>query len=328
MKRKIILIISSLLAAIIIALVLIPVITPVPMSLIMRMFFESPQLDPPEGYDEMSAAVTVLNDLEYPSLHPDNTFDLYLPTGEEEPRPVILWVHGGAYVGGDKRDARYYSTALASEGYAVVSMNYRRAPEGKYPVPIVQMGELCAWLCELSGEYNLDMTRLVLAGDSAGAHSAATFALIHTNPAYAEESGLAATLPAETIKGVLLYCGPFDVGMTGKTEGIFGFMILQAGWAYFGTRNWAEEYSDIAAPGNYVTADYPPAFITDGNTASFEPQGKKFAGELEAAGAPVTSYFIPLETEKTIHEYQFMMNTPSGRECYRRTLLFLEQYLR
>ena len=326
-KKKPLIITLSAVAALTAAAILSLTVSPVPAALLLRKLFENPTLAPPNGYAAMEETVTAHLDLDYPSAYADHTLDLYLPETADGNLPVVLWVHGGGYVGGDKSDVRYYATALASNGYAVISMNYQRAPEAKYPVPIVQIGEVVRWMVSAAERYSLDPNRLVLAGDSAGAHSAATFSLIQTNPDYAEKSGFTATLPADALKGLLLYCGPYDVPLIDEIPGIFGFMLARAGWAYFGARDWAAQYGEIATVRHHVTTQYPPTFITDSGSNSFEIQGKALADTLERAAVPVTRYFMPADTEKTTHEYQFLMNTPAGAECYRLTLQFLAAYM-
>ena len=332
-KRRAIIIPLCAVAAVILTAAIVFSLTPVPVSLLIRKAFESPKLTPPDGYAEIEANVTAYRDIEYPSAHGDpsvrgdNALDLYLPKDEiGDKLPVIIWVHGGAFVGGDKSDARFYCTTLANDGYAVISMNYARAPEALYPTPVLQIGEVCEWLTANAGAYSLDSERIILAGDSAGAHSAAQFALIQTNPEYANLISIPASVPGEHIKGLLLYCGPYDMRMTANMESsLFGFFINQAAWAYLGARNWEESYDRILTIENHITPNFPPVFITDGNTASFELQGMRLAAALEGIGVSVSTYFVPRETEKTAHEFQFQMSTPAGVECYGRTLGFLRE---
>jgi Esterase/lipase len=326
MKKAIIITLAAI-TALALTITLCLTVSPVPASMLMRKMFETPNLAPPDGYTAMETAVTAHTNLTYPSEYADNTLDIYLPKQADTALPVILWVHGGAYVGGDKSDARYYCTALASNGYAVISMNYQRAPEATFPTPIVQIADAYAWITSAEESYSLDPTKLVLAGDSAGAHSAALFALIQRNPAYAEKFSFTASLPPEHLKGLLLYCGPYNVQTTGDISNVFGLMINRAGWAYFETRNWATEMDDQATVKHHITAQFPPSFITDSAANSFDKQGKELAEELKKLNVPVTSYFPAAELEKTTHEYQFLMNTPAGAECYRLTLKFLKTIL-
>jgi len=300
-------------------------VSPVPASLLVRLAFQKSISVAPDEYAQMREKVVSHKNLRYSSAFLSSEADLYLPKEGEAPFPVILWVHGGAFVGGSKADIEIYATALASEGFAVMCVNYLRAPEAKYPSPLFQIPEACLWLNENAAAYALDMDRLVLAGDSAGAHIAAQFAALQTNAAYAEEMGISQGL---TLKAVLLFCGPYDAAKIAEgSHPLIDFFLGKAAHAYFGARDWAQRYGYQATLSNHVTPDFPPAFISDGNTASFEQQGRDFAQALEEKGVAVETFFIPLETEKTPHEYQFIMNTSAGRESFQRTVAFLKKQL-
>ena len=330
-SSKLWIIIPSVIGGLVLIASMLLVFCPNLVAHIMRASFAGTNAVKPAGYEAMESAVVAHKDLEYTSEFGDNKLDLYLPKNANElaPLPIIIWVHGGAFVGGDKIYATYYATALSSNGYAVASMNYMRAPEAKYPTPIVQLGEVCEWLVSKSADYNLDPTRFVFAGDSAGAHIVSSFANVQTSPEYAELLGLTPTpiVPASAIKGMLLYCGPYDMAKTANVGGFFGFFLFRAAWTYFDTKDWANEYADKATLTQNITSVFPPTFITDSNTASFEDQGKELADALSSKGVSVSSYFMPLEFEKTSHEYQFDMSTPAGAECYARTLTFLADVL-
>ena len=300
-------------------------VSPLPSSWLLRAAFQTPQLAQLPDYGQMEESVYVEQNLSYPSQHLRNTLDLYLPKQAGDDTPVILWAHGGAYVGGDKTDVEYYATALAAQGYAVVSMNYSLAPEEKYPTPLVQVADVCRWLASVQEEYRFDMGRLVLAGDSAGAHLMVQFALVQTSPQYADLCGQRASLDPESIRGILLYCGPYDAAKIGSVGGLAGFMIRRAAWAYYGSWDWDTRYEEQISVIEHVTEKFPPAFITDGNTGSFQAHGEKLEAMLKSKNVQIDTYFMPVDEEKTSHEYQFIMNTPAGQECYARTLAFLKK---
>ena len=299
--------------------------TPYPVSFVIRAAFEGGMAVEPDNYAEMRDKVTAQKELVYPSVYNDNSLDLYTPKNVSGNSPVILWVHGGAFVGGDKSDIEIYATALASNGYAVACINYERAPEEKYPAPLVQTREAYTWLKEKSAAYKLDVSRLVLAGDSAGAHIAAQFAAIQTNAAYAAETGIEQVVSGGTLKATLLFCGPYNVSkIAGGKRSPMRFLMNYAAWAYFGTSGWEKEFGAQATVANHITADFPPSFISDGNTASFEDHARELAAALNTKGVPVETFFIPIEEEKAMHEYQFVMNTRPAIESFAKTLDFLE----
>ena len=313
-------------ALVLVAAMAFAVLSPIPAAMAIRFAFREGNAVPPENYEDIASRVEAFKNLRYPSAYKDNLADIYVPKGKEGPFPVVLWIHGGAFVGGDKRDVEIYATALAAEGIAVVCMNYRRAPDAKYPVPVIQTEEAYCWLADIADTYAFDMARFALAGDSAGAHIAAQFAAIQSNAVYAREMGFEQAVPLETLRAVLLFCGPFDVAKIGKfSHPLFSFFMKRAAWAYMGVSEWEEPHLSQMTIANHITKDFPPAFITDGNRMSFEEHGRELAEALEAKGVAVETYFVSLETDEIAHEYQFIMNTEAGKESFQKVVWFLKR---
>ena len=323
-KRRVMRGVLLAIAGLLLAAIAACLVSPLPMAYLIRAAFNTSPAVEPEGYQAMCEQVLVTHDAAYPSQFQNNLADVYVPKTGDGPFPVVLWVHGGAFVGGQKSDVAFFATALAAQGVAVVCMGYQRAPEAQYPTPVLQVGEAIAWLQSVANDYALDTTRLMLAGDSAGAHIVSQFAAVQTSPAYAQMMRMTPSLAPDVIKAVLLYCGPFDAaGIAQSDSALMNFVLGRAAWAYFGTGDWATRFAQEATVANGVTADFPPAFITDGNKLSFETHGRALADVLRQHGVPVETYFVPIEDEEAIHEYQFMMNTPAAQEAFTRTLAFI-----
>ena len=296
-------------------------ITPVPVSLFVREDFSKQTRTKPDNYDEYFEKVKVIKDLEYPSKYNDNYLDIYLPKTNEK-IPVIIWIHGGAFVGGDKEDGTEFVTMLSASGYAVITANYERAPELKYPNQLHQVEEIYSFALDVAEAYNLDIDNIFLAGTSAGAHIISQFTLIQTTPTYASEMGFEKVIP--NIKGLLLYSGPFNVEKINNVKNkMAAFLFSQTSWAYFGKRNWEELYGSVATIKNHITENFPPSFITDGNSRSFEEHAKELVSELEKNNVKVSSYFIPKDVTAG-HEYQFKLDTYEGLNSLKETSKFLE----
>src|SRR5436853_1527703 len=93
--------------------------------------------------------------------------DLHLPAGK--PRsPLIVWVHGGAWRSGSRKDVPI--SKLAGDGYAIASVDYRLSPEAKFPAQIHDIKAAIRFLRAHGGEWKLSSKKIVIAGDSAGAH--------------------------------------------------------------------------------------------------------------------------------------------------------------
>ena len=101
--------------------------------------------------------------------------DLYLPSEPQgAPFPVIIFIHGGGWLLGDKRtvliEPLFY---LLKKGYAFISINYSLSSAVEFPTPVHEVKTAVRWLRAHAGEYNLDPERIVLWGASAGGHLAA-----------------------------------------------------------------------------------------------------------------------------------------------------------
>lgn len=117
-----------------------------PTSMLIRKLFEGGIAVEPTNYAEIVEKVDITLDLSYDSTEKSNTFDLIKPKNATGKEPLIIWVHGGAFVGGDKQDVLEYAVQIAAEGFAVVSMNYRLAPEATFPSPLNQLGEMYQYI--------------------------------------------------------------------------------------------------------------------------------------------------------------------------------------
>ena len=304
--------------------------SPVPASLLIRRIFENSPAKPPVNYTEIASRILSYEDIEYPSSSDWNVLDIYTPKEREVNTPVILWVHGGAFVGGDKSDVRYYAQTLAASGYAVVTMNYLRAPEGEYPTPFYQLNDVYHFLVSKAEVYHLDMNRIVLAGDSAGAQIVSQASAAITNSEYAGTLSFQMEIPQETLQGVLLYCGPYSITQLSETSSSHYWkqLVKMIGWGYFGDKNWQSSPLEVQTSViNHIGNNFPPAFVTDGNKHSFEPQGRAVVRRLEERGITVDSLFFEPEEFTTVHEYQFIQDDIPSEMSVDATLTFLEKIL-
>ena len=284
----------------------------------------------PEDYAAHHSRVHMVADLVYPSIYPDNSFDLYLPAAATpaKPCPLVLWVHGGSFVAGTKEGVVNLTTIISAAGYAVLAPNYAAAPENPYPAAIIQMQELCAHLPAVAKEYGqIDLSRVFLAGDSAGAQIAAQYAAIETNPDFAKEMGLSAQLAAGSLRGVLLSCGPYDLHAMSRTKDLrLRYIFSVWGRAYFGKGGVKSEAARQIDITRFVTRQYPPAYITDGNTFSFEASARRLTKSLQEQGVSVQTRFFPLQAGEVPHEYLFLLARPEAQLACRDIIGFLAEY--
>ena len=117
-------------------------------------------------------------DLPYAALSPSQKLDIYLPDEGDGPFPVIVYLHGGAFAIGDKRDI-YVLSILKSikHEYALVSVNYRLSGEATFPAGLQDAKAALRWVRANSEQYHLDGDRIAIWGCSSGANFAAMICL-------------------------------------------------------------------------------------------------------------------------------------------------------
>ncbi|AHZ86738.1 alpha/beta hydrolase [Bdellovibrio bacteriovorus] len=308
-------------------------ITPWPKAMVIRWLFD-------EGAEEASAVlakhlptnISQRLDVSYDPFDKDAFVDFYFPTEAEAQGsllPLIVWVHGGAWISGDKADVGNYARILASRGFVVASVGYSIAPEFQYPTPLRQILLALSFIDENASDYHADSTRVFLAGDSAGAQLVAQTANILTSPTYAEQMEMLPTLAKEKLKGLLLYCGAYDPTLV-NFEGSFGGFLNTVFWSYFGTKDFLkdERMKEFSVLQN-MTRDFPAMFVSAGNADPLLGQSRALAETATRLGVPVQTLFFAQDHAPGLgHEYQFNLDTAAGQEALQRSVEFMQNQLK
>lgn len=316
---------SALALGVIAALVF--ALSPWPAALLIRAMFEKGAADTvvemtpfvPEGVDAQL-------DISYGDAGADTTLDVFHPAGSTAQLPTLVWIHGGAWISGDKRNIDPYIRIIAAKGYTTVGLNYTISPETTYPTAVTQLNDALGFLVANAAKYGVDPDHIVIAGDSAGANLTSQLAAITTNPAYAAQVGIVPALTPAQLNAVVLNCGIYDVSEIPNAPGIGGWGFRVSLWSYLGEKDWSntpggDEMSTI----DFVTADFPTTWISGGNADPLTPgQSKVLAARLVALGVTVKPVFYPDDhTPALPHEYQFKLKSPDAQAALLSTLDFL-----
>jgi acetyl esterase len=123
---------------------------------------------------------------------------------------------------------------------------------------------------------------------------------------------------------MLLYCGAYDIARL-NLNGAFGEFLRTGLWAYSGQKDFQESPSfATASVVKYVTASFPPTFLSVGNADPLAPQSYEFADTLMRLHVPVETLFFPKEYAPPLgHEYQFDLETRAARTALNRSQTFL-----
>src|SRR6266568_8892552 len=127
--------------------------------------------------------VEVLRDIAYlPTGQRAHTLDVYRPRDRSGPLPVVLYVHGGGFRILSKETHWLMALAFARRGFIVFNINYRLAPLEPYPAAIADACAAYVWVERNAARYGGDTSRLVLAGESAGANLVTALTLTAVMP--------------------------------------------------------------------------------------------------------------------------------------------------
>jgi acetyl esterase/lipase len=207
--------------------------------------------------------------------------DLYLPRDLKD-FPVIFFVHGGAWMHGDKNFLGIYSALgqrLAKKGIGAVVINYRLTPKVKHPEHIKDVARAFAWTYKHLADYGGDKGQIFVAGHSAGGH---LVALLGTDESYLKAEGL----DLKAIRG--------DIPISGVLEIEKDFLP-----AVFGKD---EKVCKAASPIAHVRAELPPFLVlyADNDLRVCSRTSIDFAKALKEKKAPVEEMEIKKRNHMTI----------------------------
>jgi acetyl esterase/lipase len=269
--------------------------------------------------------------IEHPNVSYGNagvntTLNAFTPASATKALPTVVWIHGGAWISGDKENVDPYLRILASHGYTTISVNYTIAPEAIYPTAVGQLNDALAYIIEHAAELNVDPNQIVLAGDSAGAQLASQLVVLTTNSDYARLMGIRPALSDNQLVAAILNCGVYDMKRMSDLTGIpaWGFKI--ALWGYTGTKNWSETYAGATMSTiDFVNSSFPPTYISGGNGDGLTwLETVPMSAALKGAGVEVDELVWPANHEPALpHEYQFHLNFKEAHTALDRTLKFL-----
>lgn len=254
---------------------------------------------------------------------PDERLDLYRPAAAEGPLPVLVWVHGGGWVGGSRQVVGNWLQVLAGAGYATVAVGYSTARrDARYPTPLRQVDRALDWLETYADRLGIDPARVLLGGSSAGAQISAQVALMGSSPGYARRLGIAPSAAARKLRGVVLLSGAFDI--RGVGENWFVNSLL---WAYTGQRHFRRDpWLQLMAITPHLGARFPPAFVSSGTHDPLAPQAHALVQRMAQLGLDCDSLFFAPDSPHSPHEFQFDLDSAAGQQCLRHLTAFLARH--
>jgi acetyl esterase/lipase len=233
-------------------------------------------------------------DLAYAGLSPAQALDIYWPPEGNGPFPVILSIHGGAFMGGDKRDEQVTPmlTGLL-RGYAVVAVNYRMSGEAIFPALVQDIKAAVRWVRANAAKFLLDPGRIAAWGGSAGGYLSLMAGVTASTPELEDLSLGNAGQPCH-VQAVVDWFGPTDFLAMDAQLAESGLAPAPP-FAHSGASSpesllLGRQITEIpelvrsANPETYLHAGAPPFFIQHGDRDDVVPhqQSVNFAAKARA----------------------------------------------
>jgi acetyl esterase/lipase len=235
--------------------------------------------------------------------------------------PVMVYVHGGAWTVGDKREqGRPMLYELVSRGWVCVVINYRLSPRATWPDHIVDVKRALAWVREHIAEYGGDPRSVAISGGSAGGHLCALAALTANQPEWQPgfESADTSVMACVPFYGVMDLTGlQPDTGLYGR--GLRRLLERQVMKSRYATDPTVFEQ---ASPTARVHAGAPPFLVFQGDNDTLVPvaMARTFVAELRRVSAAPVAY---VELPRAQHAFDILAS-PRCRATTQGLVAFLE----
>ncbi len=242
----------------------------------------------------------------------ENKLDLYVRRNPDGPAPVLLMIHGGGWVGGQKETYTMRLLPYLEMGFAVVNVGYRLADVALAPAAVEDC--LCAlrWIARNAEQYGLDASRVVVTGMSAGGHLSLTTGMIPSAAGLDRQCAARAfsgPRPADpaTVVAIVNWYGITDVVDMLDGPNVKGYAV-----EWLGSLPNRVEVASRVSPVNYVREGLPPILTIHGDDDPIVPyeHAVRLKDRLDAVGAANELHTVPggghggFDDEETLAIYE------------------------
>ncbi len=230
---------------------------------------------------EIPDSIMVYKDLVYKRTKSrDLKLDVFMLKNIQQPRPLLIFIHGGGWKKGQKEDYLLYLIDFARRGYITATVSYRFSQEAHFPAAVSDVKCAVRWLRAHAKEYHIDPNKIAAIGGSAGGHLALMVGYTANVPELDGECEYNSV--SSRVQAVVDLYGAVDLttDFARKNASVLAFIGASYDEA-------AEKYR-AASPINYVTPDDPPTLIFQGTIDKLVPvhQSDMLKEKLDKVGVP------------------------------------------
>jgi acetyl esterase/lipase/peptidoglycan/xylan/chitin deacetylase (PgdA/CDA1 family) len=284
----------------------------------------SAQIPGPDKWpDYASADYDILPNITYSiANNTELKLDLYLPKDRRAPNPTLMLFHGGGWVEGQKERNVFQLLPYLSLGWAVINVEYRLARNTPAPAAVEDCRCALRWVAYHAREHNLDTSKIVLTGTSAGGHLSLIAGMLPEQSVFDRQCPTdgatkwrEATEPKINVAAIINWYGITDVA-----DLIAGPNAKHYAIEWFGAMSHREELARQLSPINYVRAGLPPILTIHGDQDDIVPynQAVRLHAALDKAGAPNQLVTLPGRKHGGFNKQDLVSNYAIVREFLRK----------
>ncbi|MBW0178496.1 alpha/beta hydrolase [Sediminibacterium sp.] len=217
--------------------------------------------------------------------------DIYLPPVKDKPVPVVINIHGGAWRKGAKEAQGGFNTYFKL-GFAVANVEYRLSSQGVAPAAIEDVRCVMQYLINHADSLHIDVTKIIFAGSSAGAHLALMAGLTaNINNPFDKDCPVSSK--TYKIAAIIAQSTPSVLYST-RADGQLQVLKDGAVYEWFGGRKDDENFAQKLSPVTYVSKDNPPIFLSHGDADGRVPYQQSVDLDAKLTKAGVKHVFITI----------------------------------
>ncbi len=251
------------------------------------------------------------------------------------PWPIVFYVHGGGFRILSKDTHWVMGLGFARRGFVVFNVSYRLAPKHRFPTPLEDVCRAFEWVVKNAERFGGDTSRIVLAGESAGANLVTSLSLALAYGDRPEPFAQSVYRTGIVPKAVVPACGVFQVSDMARLRrrkphmsSFIADRLAEVELAYLGKGPFEHDI-DLADPvvmlerGDKPTRPLPPFFLPVGTKDPLLPDNRRLGEALRALGGEAEERYY----EGELHAFHAFVMRDSARQCWKDTFSFLDRHV-
>lgn len=262
-----------------------------------------------------------IDDISY-GKYSENTLDIYGPKGMmDNTMPLIVSVHGGGWVYGDKERYQYYCMSLAQQGFKVVNFTYRLAPEYLHPAQLEDVCTCFKWVKENADKYHFDLNNVFAVGDSAGAHLLSLYSCLKGSEELQNlyPFGKSSVI---NLNAIALNCGVYDIRLGKKIQLVDSLRKDLLG------HELTKEDSYAISPINFVNKSCPPTMLMTCSGDFLINEAKPMEEKLKENNVEAVYKFYGDDKNKLTHVFHVNIGLDEAKLCNKVECDFFKDYIK